>query len=150
MKKACPEHIENFVEILQNGEKYKIEYFDELGEYTFAYELKCLCSNKIFKIYIDEHPSVVVECNRCGKKIIVYDLKYYPAATKLKEKLPLKKYISQYGDELFNVCVIYEYSDEFEYEDDVEFDKNDISWCMTYGYGLKSQKVFEIINDETT
>ncbi|OOM06330.1 hypothetical protein [Clostridium saccharobutylicum] len=150
MERICPKHVEGFIETIDNGDKYKIDDFNEFDKYTFPYEIKCSCTNKIFKIYIDEHPSVVAECSRCGKKIIVYDLKYYPAATKIKKEFPLKEYVSRNGDELFNICVVYEYSDEFEYEDDVEFDKNDISWCTVYGYGIKSKKVFEIISDETT
>lgn len=149
MNATCPEHLEGLCEKLKNPSKYSINYCDELSEYTFAYEIKCSCQNTEFMIYKDEHPTVIVECNCCAKKITIYNLDYYPAATKLKKEFPLEKYISQSNDELFNVCVLYEYSDEFEYEDDVDFDRNDISWCVVYGYGLKSKKVFEIINDET-
>ncbi|MHC1686073.1 MAG: hypothetical protein AB6733_24615 [Clostridiaceae bacterium] len=150
MIKSCPKHVEGFIDLIESGEKYRINNLDQLNDYTFPYEIKCSCSNKIFKIFVDEHPTVVVQCNSCGKNIIVYDLKYYPAATKIKEEFYLKKYISSFGDEIFNVCAVYEYSDEFEYEDDVEFDENDVSWCVIYGYGLNSREVFEIINDETS
>lgn len=150
MDETCPEHLEGLYEILKDLSKYDIQYLDDLNEYTFAHEIKCTCLNKEFIIYKDGHPTVIAECNCCGKRITVYDLDFYPAATKIKEKLPMERYLSENGDELFNICVLYEYSDEFEYEDDVEFDRNDISWCVIYGYGLKSKKIFQIINDETS
>ena len=44
--------------------------------------------------------------------------------------------------------VLYEYDDEFEQENDVEFNNNSISWC--YVYILLNEGLIEILNDETT
>jgi hypothetical protein len=139
-----PNHIEGYVERLPNKSKY-VEY--EFDEYTIPYEVKCSCGNKEFIVYNNLEPRVELECTKCGNKIIVYDLDYYTCAEKYMEE-ELNLYISPYGDNIFNVSVVYEYSDEFSFSDE-NFDKNDISWCYVYVYGIKSNKVYKIVDDET-
>lgn len=91
-------------------------------------------------------PAVEVECSKCKERIIVYDLKYYPAATIISGSEKFEEFISIKDDVLFNVFVIYEYS---ELDENQEFNPDDISWCEIYGYGLKSKQIFTISNDET-
>lgn len=62
--------------------------------------------------------------------------------------LEINLYISAEGDDVFNVCVVYEYSDEFSLSD-AEFDNNDVTWCQVFVYGTKSNKVYKIVDDET-
>lgn len=139
-----PNHIEGYVEKLPNKSKY-IEY--EFDEYTMPYEVKCSCGSKEFVVYNNEEPRVELKCTKCGKRIVVYDLDFYPCASKYKEE-QLNQYTSPEEDNIFNVAVVYEYSDEFPFSDE-EFDCNDVTWCNVYVYGVNSNKVYEIVNDET-
>lgn len=77
----------------------------------------------------------------------MYDLDCYTCAEKYMEE-ELNLYISPDGDNIFNVSVVYEYSDEFSFSDE-NFDNNDISWCHVYVYGINSGKVYKIVDDET-
>lgn len=147
MKESAPEHIEKYC--------YKDEkdaLFCELqeryhDEYTFIYKIKCECGETHFEVYEDKHPSVFLKCINCHREITAYDLAYYPAATKLKDKFEKEKiYIGNI--ENFNVYALYQYDNEFELEDDVEFDKNDISWGNIY---IKNEDIInKILDDETT
>ncbi len=139
-----PDHIKGYVEKLPNKNKY-VEY--EFDEYTMAYEVKCTCGCKEFKVYNNLEPKVELQCTHCGSRIIVYDLNYYTCAEKYMEE-ELNSYISPNGDDVFNVCVVYEYSDEFCFWDN-NFDNNDITWCHVYVYGIRSKQVYKIVNDET-
>ena len=43
--------------------------------------------------------------------------------------------------------MVYEYDDEFEFEDDVDFDSNDITWAKVFVY---DQNILQkILDDET-
>ncbi len=140
-----PSHIKEYVRKLPNENKFLNYNFDN---FTLCYEVKCTCGNEEFEVFMDNDPTVLAKCAECRKDIIVYDLKYYPAASVIEEEEILTKYVSIMNDKIFNICVIYEYSDEFEFEDE-EFDCNDITWCQIYGYGIKSNQVFKIVDDET-
>lgn len=147
MDKCAPVHVS----------EYCIEDFDDINftnlmnkfnsKYTFVFKIKCTCNNIWFEVYKDEHPTVILNCLNCNKKIEVYDLKYYPSATKLKNEFELIK-LNLYNTDQYNVYAIYEYSDEFEDEEDVEFDPNDISWC--YIFICSNGSIEEIVNDETS
>ena len=145
MKDNAPVHIKKFC-----YEDYEDKTYCELrekyqDEVHFTWKIKCECGETKFKVLMDEHPSVFCKCSNCGKDITVYDLANYPAATKLKEELE-EEQISIEDAEDFNVYVMYEYSDEFE-EDDEEFDQNDITWAIAYiGNGDILEK---ILDDET-
>lgn len=60
--------------------------------------------------------------------------------------MELKK-VSNEGNDRFNVAVIFEYSDEFSFDD--EFDENDITWCQIYLYDPKNLCSIMIVDDET-
>lgn len=75
--------------------------------------------------------------------ITVYDLKYYPAAIKLNKNF----IISKVNERFVQVYVNYEYDDEFLYEDDVEFDANDITWGKVFIENNGELK--KILDDET-
>ena len=146
MKKIAPTHIVDFciddTDDL-NYMKLKNTYVDE---YSFVYKVRCKCGNEKFIVYQDEHPSVWGKCLKCNKVLTIYNLEYYPAATKLKEIFESHKLILQNEYE-FNIYVEYEYSDEFLYSDEENFDPNDITWAMVF---VKGERCFEmILNDET-
>jgi hypothetical protein len=88
--------------------------------------------------------SVTAICDSCRSSVRVYDLACYPAAVKLA------------GDDVFGpmrnlpvqptqLFVCYEYP---EPEPDVEFDRNDISWCQIFADD-GSGNLVEVFNDET-
>lgn len=79
-----PNHIDKYVEKLPNRSKY-IEY--EFTEYTIPYEVKCSCGCKEFIVYNNEEPRVEIECNKCGNKIVVYDLDLYTCSQKYMENI---------------------------------------------------------------
>jgi hypothetical protein len=139
----CPKHIDGFVCKLPKKNKF-IDC--DSDDYHIAYLVKCNCGCEVFKVFINEMPSVILKCNNCDNQIIVYDLKFYPAATIIPGNEKFEEYISLDGDLTFNICVIYEYS---ELDEGEKFNPDDITWCEVYAYGVKSKKVFEIINDET-
>ncbi|MBD5088431.1 MAG: hypothetical protein HDT30_06405 [Clostridiales bacterium] len=143
IKQSAPDHVIKYC-YKDNSDcfySYLCETYE--GGYSNVYKLKCSCNCKKFLVYQDAHPSIFAECCNCGKMITVYDLENYPAATKLKENFTLKK-----ADEnsVF-VYVNYEYSDEYLYEDDVEFDVNDITWAKVFI--LNSGELIKILDDET-
>ncbi len=145
MNYPCPNHIDGYVKKLEDTNKF-IHY--ELGEYNIPFIVQCSCGSEEFKIYKDDRPYVDVKCIKCDKIIVVYNLSIYPAAADIDTNEPMNEVISKDGDDLFNVCVIYEYPDDYEFGDP-EFDNNDITACAVYGYGIKSGKSIEVINDET-
>ena len=55
------------------------------GEYSYVYKVTCKCNNNKFMVYKDSHPTVIVECCACKRRIIVYNLSFYPSATKLSK-----------------------------------------------------------------
>lgn len=147
MKRCAPSHINKYCYIYQNEKIYKLLSEKYEDEYTFLYKIRCSCNNTKFKVYRNEQSTVMLKCPVCKNKIVVYDLSYYPGATKIGNNIELEKIIYK-EQELFDVYVLYEYDDEFEQENDVEFNNNSISWC--YAYILSNEGLIQILNDETT
>ncbi len=83
VKKIAPDHIIDFCDSFSNGDKIfeKIKNKYE-GDFSFVYRVVCSCKNSLFWIYKDEHPTIVLECSKCKKRITAYDLKNYPLAIK--------------------------------------------------------------------
>ena len=145
MKATAPVHIKKFCYEDNEDNSYcelREEYQDE---YTFVWKIKCECGETKFKVFQDEHPSIFCKCGSCGQDITVYELSNYPAATKLADELEAEQVCIE-DTEDFHVYAIYEYSDEFE-EDDEEFDQNDITWA--YAYVGSDDILEEILDDET-
>ena len=145
MRETAPVHIKKFC-----YEDYEDKTYYELrekiyDEVHFLWKIKCECGETKFKVFTDEHPSVFCKCSKCNKDITVYDLSNYPAAVKLKKEFEVEQVFIE-DEEDFNVYAIYEYSDEFD-EDDERFDPNDITWATVYiGNGNIVKK---ILDDET-
>lgn len=144
----APSHIKNYVQQIIGKNKFFDDDFSN-DEFTFAYEIVCKCGNHKFTIYKNNEPKVVACCEVCNQKITLYDLIEYPCAVVLrkeKEEMELKK-VSNEGNDRFNVAVIFEYSDEFSFDD--EFDENDITWCQIYLYDPKNLCSIMIVDDVT-
>ena len=146
MNQCSPEHINKYCYIPDNNDNVFQELVRKLGsDYLFVFKVKCTCENDGFFVYKDKHPTVELDCPVCNENISVYDLKYYPCAVKLNEDYVLDKV----SNDLYCVYVAFEYSNEFEEEDDVEFDINDISWCYVYVKNITTNELIELVNDET-
>ncbi len=142
---ANPKHIEGYV--VRMDEKNNKFFETYVSDFAFYYTIKCKCGNEKFHVIGNECPIVTVECCECGEGILVYDLIYYPAATSVDRHENFVKLVLEEND-IFEVCVLYEYSDEFELDDE-EFDPNNLSWCQVFVRDPKSGEVWRILNDET-
>lgn len=143
MKQSAPNHIIEYCHIDENDSCFSHLYNTYEETNSFVYKLKCTCNCEKFIVYKDEHPSVFAKCNNCGKMITVYDLKYYPSAVKLNKDYTL----NQINKDSVFVYVNYEYDDEFLYEEDVEFDADDITWGKVFI--LNDNYLIKILDDET-
>lgn len=146
MSKYAPEHVEKFCVQDLFDSIYNQLNNSYQGHYKFTYKIKCNCENECFEVYKDKHPSIFAKCTNCNRTISVYDLQYYPAASKLNTNFDKEQVIIN-GNKFFLVYVVYEYDDEFEFEDDVDFDSNDITWAKVFVY---DQNILQkILDDET-
>lgn len=142
-KIVAPNHIQNYCNNVDEDlflNNIKQEYG---GEFSFVYKVVCDCKNDKFNLYKNNNPSLFAECSLCKKRITIYELSRYPAAVKLDKKYDLNC-ITDYESELY---VNYEYSDEFIYEEDVQFDNNDITWARAFI--MKDNNIIKVLDDET-
>jgi predicted RNA-binding Zn-ribbon protein involved in translation (DUF1610 family) len=117
---------------------------DDASDVHKHVQVVCLCGCCKFRLLQSNRESVVAVCPECGQNIVVYDLALYPAAVKLPgtelfcemESMPIRP---------ASVFVRYEYS---EPEPDVEFDRNDITWCQIFSENEAGDLV-KIFDDET-
>lgn len=142
MKRSAPDHIRKNCCI---GSDPLYLYLCDMyeSETSFVYKLKCDCGCEKFEVYQDAHPTFYARCCECMKMITVYDLEYYPTAIKLNGDYDVNKVV----EDTVYVYVNYEYDDESMYEDDVEFDENDITWAKVFIAGNGGLK--KILDDET-
>lgn len=144
-----PEHIKEYcVEIDEKSAFYMIKQ-DYSDDFAYTYKIKCLCGCSIFEIFTDRHPTAEAVCTNCGKRITVYDLKYYPNAIKLSEDFEMKKYLSvETGQSKFEICALYEYSDEFDFNSEF-FDRNDITGFSLFAFDETTSDIILVLDDET-
>lgn len=143
MEQSAPNHI---IEYCYKDDSD--DYFIHLRKHyetenSFVYKVKCTCGCNKFIVYKDKHPSVFAECDNCRKVITVYELAHYPSAVKLKKDFDLIKV----DEAPVMVYVNYEYDDEYLYEEDVEFNANDITWGKVFIANKNGLK--KILDDET-
>jgi len=143
MEQSAPNHI---IEYCYKDDSD--DYFIHLRKHyetenSFVYKVKCTCGCNKFIVYKDKHPSVFAECDNCRKVITVYELAYYPSAVKLKKDFDLVKV----DEAPVMIYVNYEYDDEYLYEEDVEFNANDITWGKVFIVNKNGLK--KILDDET-
>lgn len=143
MNKFAPDHIKKYCVNDRNDDLYNCLTSLYKKQYSFVYKIRCTCGCDKFMVYVDEHPSAFAKCTLCNEYIVIYDLKYYPSATKLN-KICSKK---QIGKEGVKVYVVFEYNDEFEDEEDVKFDSNDITWGKVFVRDKNG--LMMILDDET-
>src|SRR5689334_8447313 len=119
MRNIYPEHLEG------NAEDGSSRFPRDASEFHRYCQVVCQCGGRTFDLLVSDRRSVVAVCATCGSKILVYDLALYPAAVKIagEETFGALKDGSFFPTAIF---VMYEYG---EPEPDVDFDRNDISWC---------------------
>lgn len=147
MNESAPKHIQDFCFKDLNDTLYRQICDRYQDEYTFVYKIKCNCGESKFQVFRDNQPSVFLKCDCCGKIITAYDLDFYPSATKIKKKFERER-VTLGSLNIFDVYVVYQYDDEFEIEEDVKFDQNDISWGIIF---IASDGIMQkILDDETS
>ena len=144
MKQSAPSHIKKYCYKDNDDPLYSYLYKKFAGKTSFVYKVKCTCNCERFVVYRDAHPSIFAKCCNCGNMITVYDLECYPAAIKLNKNYTINKV----DEKSVQVYVNYEYDDEFLYEEDVEFDTNDITWGKVFI--ANNDELKTILDDETT
>lgn len=143
----APSHIKQYVKPILGKNKYFSDNIN--GRFTFAYEVCCSCGNDEFVIYKNSEPKVTAYCESCGKTITLYDLIEYPCAvTVRKEGEEVLERVTNNNNDKFNVAIIFEYSDQFEFDDE-NFDENEVTWCQIYLYDTVSLQPIMIVDDET-
>ncbi len=143
IKQNAPNHIIKYCYKDNTDDYYIYLHKNYETENSFVYKLRCTCGCNKFIVYQDQHPSIFAECINCNQMITIYDLDYYPSAIKLKKNFNLIKI----DIEPVWVYVNYEYSDEYLYEEDVEFDADDITWGKVFIANKNELK--KILDDET-
>ena len=142
----APSHIKKYVKQILGKNKFFNDNID--GQFTFAYEVSCSCGNNEFVIYKNSEPKVIAFCESCGKTITLYDLIEYPCAVIVRKDEDVLKKVTNENNNKFNVAIIFQYSDEFAFDDE-EFDENAITWCQIYLYDIVSLRSIMIVDDET-
>lgn len=144
----APGHIKDYcIEIDSENEFIELSELYS-SEYSFVYQIACPCGCHKFHVYIDEHPTALAECSKCKNKFVLYDLSLYPNAIKLSKQFEMKKFTTINGLNVFELCVLYEYSDEFEFSDE-NFDVNDITGFSLFAFDDDIGKIITIFDDET-
>lgn len=142
---TAPNHILKYCYSIEGGQFKKI-YSDFNDYYHRVYQIKCSCKCDGFRICIDDCPTVTAICSNCGACITLYDLDEYDASERpswINWRTPSKYEYSYNSETLFNICVMYEYGEEYA-------SNNDISWFTAWGYNNNIDSIVEIISDETT
>ena len=145
----APTHIMNYCKVIDPDSvfsKIKKKYG---GNYSFVYQVSCSCGCNSFKLMMDSHPTANAVCVKCGALIVLYDLELYTNAMKLPSIYEMKKFTSPVsGTDVFEICVLYEYSDEFPFHHEL-FDVNDITAFALFTYDSNRNQVDMIMDDET-
>src|SRR5690349_10992679 len=88
----------------------------ESDRHHFYYQLVCHQDARCFRLLKGNKQTVKAICARCGNEIIVYDLSYYPAASKNPGTEQFTSIRHPSGDESSLVYVMYEYGELDEEE----------------------------------
>ncbi len=145
---TAPEHIQDYCKEIDEQSVFYDLYESFSDEYTFLYKIVCTCGCDEFSVCTDEHPTAIAECTSCKNKFTLYDLALYPNAFKLSKQYEMKKFRSESGSEIFKLCTMFEYSDEFDFDDE-EFDVNDITAFSLFAFDPSDGEKLTIIDDET-
>jgi hypothetical protein len=134
----CPKHVENSV--VKADDQFP-KFADDFHHY---FQIVCnSCGGRLFRLFVGDKRTVNAVCEACRVNVLVYDLERYPAATKTtgEETFSENQWTTRTALPVF---VGYEYG---EFDDDQEFDQNDITWCQIFV--LHEGSLVVVFDDET-
>ena len=143
-----PDHIKDFCkEVPKDSVFYPVQ--ENANEYSTIVQAVCSCGSHKFNLFMDEMPTIDAVCTECGQTIHIYDLDLYLSSSKPDfDAGGMKKYVSKKGKDVFELCMSYDYSDEFEVTDE-HFDVNDIVSFALWAYCEESDERIFVLEDET-
>jgi hypothetical protein len=136
--KKYPTHLNDCVE------DASIRFINDASDYHKYYQIICRCGCKLFDLLVSDKDSVIGICSECNYRIVIYDLDYYPAATKLDGEESFAR-MNGMPNRPSQVYALYEYG---QLDADMEFDPNDISWFQLFSE-TKDGQLVKIFDDET-
>lgn len=143
-----PNHIKDFCEeVPKDSVFYPVQ--ENAGEYSTIVRAVCSCGSHKFNLLKDELPTIDAVCAKCGQTIHIYDLDFYVSSSKPNFNAgEMLKYVSEKGKDVFELCMSYDYSDEFEVTDE-HFDVNDVCSFALWAYCDESGEKIFVLEDET-
>ena len=156
MKYCCPDHIQGMCMEIIDQSPFRELRDKYANKHHFLYQVKCECGGYVFRVVCDKNPVVVAECPHCGKKITVFDQTQYTTCEEENMKLPGIMLKSTGGNDLFELCVMYEYGETYQPEygealergEDPGFDFNDVSWGTVWAMDEESRKISMVMDKE--
>ena len=148
MRYCCPDHMNgSCMEVIDQSPFREVR--DKFAnKHHFLYQVKCNCGCYVFRVICDKNPVVVAECPNCGKKITVFDQEEYTTHSEENQPIQGIKLKTNSGNELFEVCAMYEYGEEWSPEADSTFDYNDVSWGTVWVMDEESRKISIVMDKE--
>lgn len=143
-----PDHIKGFCEtVSKDSIFYSVQ--ENAIEYSTIVQAICSCGSHKFNLLKNELPTIDAICTECGQIVHIYDLDFYVSSSKPDfNSGEMLKYISEKGRDIFQLCMSYDYSDEFEVTDE-NFDVNDICSFALWAYCDESDEKIFVLEDET-
>lgn len=119
MKYCCPEHIDGCCQPVIDESPFREIRDKYANAHRFIYQVKCDCGGYVFRIVCDKNPTLIAVCPHCGKKITVFDMAEYTTGSKNREELEGILLRTGDGNEMFQLCVMYEYGELYRGADAV-------------------------------
>ncbi len=143
-----PDHIKDNCKSVPKGSVfYPVQ--ENADEYSTIVQAVCSCGSQKFNLLKDELPTIDAVCADCGKTVHIYDLDLYVSSSRPDfDTGEMQKYISEKGKDVFELCMSYDYSDEFEFTDE-NFDVNDVCSFGLWAYCEESDERIFVLEDET-
>ena len=134
----CPKHVEHSVVSAED------KFSADIDEFHHYFQIVCnACGSRAFHLFLSDKDTVKALGAQCEKMVLIYDLALYPAATKLKDDESFSEIdLTKAG--ALPIYVSYEYGG---FDDDQEFDQNDITWCQVFVE--KGGELLKVFDDET-
>lgn len=148
MRYCCPDHIDGFCQPVIDESPFHNVRDKFANKHHFIYQVKCDCGCYVFRILCDKHPTLVAICPNCGKQIPVFDLKEYTTASQPEEVLEGILLRSNGGGEMFQICAMYEYGEEYREDAADSFDFNDVSWGSVWAFDESTRKITMVLDEE--
>lgn len=148
MRYCCPDHINGKCMEIIDQSPFRELRDKYANKHHFLYQVKCECGCYVFRVVCDKNPVVVAECPSCGKKITVFDQTQYTTCE--GENIPMQGILlkSTGGNDLFELCAMYEYGETYQPENAEGFDFNDVSWGTVWAMDEEYRKISMVMDKE--